>query len=265
MSLDAYKFREDGHSTHSFGPTFGAAAAAGSLVRVNERQATISAFLCGAAGVRDLVLDARRGARREGVRLRRHAGAQRRHRGDAWSRTGFSGVEDVFSGERNFFVALRPPANPEELVRGLGEAYEILRTNIKRWSVGSPIQAPLDSLAILIQEHGVKAEQVEKLTIRVAHRGTNTTDNRPMPDINMQHMCAVMLIDGTVTFKSSHDEKRLRDPKASGIQEKNRSSGRRRPDQGHAGAAGDRRDRACATDAPCGITRWQCAAPPRTR
>jgi len=126
---------------------------------------------------------------------------------------GFSGVEDVFSGERNFFVAHGRPADPEVLVRRLGEDYEILRTNIKRWSVGSPIQAPLDSLAILIREHGVKAEQVEKLTIRVAHRDKNTTDNRPMPDINMQHMCAVMLMDGTVTFKSSHDEKRFRDRK----------------------------------------------------
>src|SRR5437867_811335 len=31
MALDAYEFREDGHSTHSFGPIFGAAAAAGAL------------------------------------------------------------------------------------------------------------------------------------------------------------------------------------------------------------------------------------------
>jgi 2-methylcitrate dehydratase PrpD len=126
---------------------------------------------------------------------------------------GFTGVDDVFSGERNFLAAHGRPANPAELVRGLGEDYEILRTNIKRWSVGSPIQAPLDSLSILIKEHGVKAAQVEKLTIRVAHRDKNTTDNRPMPDICMQHMCAVMLFDGTVTFKSSHDEKRFRDRK----------------------------------------------------
>jgi len=126
---------------------------------------------------------------------------------------GFSGVDDVFSGERNFFVAHGRPADPERMVRGLGEEYEILRTNIKRWSVGSPIQAPLDSLKILIEEHGVKAAEVEKLTIRVAHRDKNTTDNRPMPDINMQHLCAVMLFDGTVTFKSSHDEKRFRNAK----------------------------------------------------
>jgi 2-methylcitrate dehydratase PrpD len=47
----------------------------------------------------------------------------------------------------------------------------------------------------------------------VAHQGANTVDNRAMPDICMQHMCAVMLIDGKVTFASSHDEKRMRDRK----------------------------------------------------
>ena len=82
MSLDAFKFREDGHSTHSFGPTFGAAAAAASLVGC-ERYSRSGMLLSYAAQQASghLLLDARRGAHREGVRLRRHAGAQRRHRG----------------------------------------------------------------------------------------------------------------------------------------------------------------------------------------
>jgi 2-methylcitrate dehydratase PrpD len=129
---------------------------------------------------------------------------------------GFTGVDDVFSGERNFFVAYdearrigRPP-DPQRLVQGLGSTYEIMNTNIKRWSVGSPIQAPLDSLLDLIRAHGIKADEVEKLTVRVSKQGANTTDNRTMPDICMQHMCAVMLIDGIVTFASSHDEKRMK-------------------------------------------------------
>ena len=65
----------------------------------------------------------------------------------------------------------------------------------------------------VIRKHGIKAADVDKLIVRVAHQGANTTDNRNMPDICMQHMCAVMLLDGTVTFKSSHDEKRMRDAK----------------------------------------------------
>jgi 2-methylcitrate dehydratase PrpD len=49
--------------------------------------------------------------------------------------------------------------------------------------------------------------------VRVAHLGANTTDNREMPDICMQHLCAVMLLDGSVSFKSSHDEARMRHPR----------------------------------------------------
>jgi 2-methylcitrate dehydratase PrpD len=97
------------------------------------------------------------------------------------------------------------------LVLGLGTTYEIMNTNIKRWSVGSPIQAPLDSLLDLIGAHGIEAGDVEKLVVRVAHQGANTVDNRNMPDICMQHMCAVMLLDGKVTFRSAHDIKRMRD------------------------------------------------------
>jgi 2-methylcitrate dehydratase PrpD len=126
---------------------------------------------------------------------------------------GFSAVEDVFDGERNFFVAYGRAPKPQELVRELGATFEIMNTNIKRWSVGSPMQAPLDSLLDLMREHHINASDVEKITVRVSHQGANTVNNRNMPDICMQHMCAVMLLDGTVTFKSSHDDKRMSDPK----------------------------------------------------
>jgi 2-methylcitrate dehydratase PrpD len=124
---------------------------------------------------------------------------------------GLSGVEDVFSGERSFFVAY--PGEAQALVRGLGETFEILNASIKRWSVGSPIQAPLDSLLVLMKENALKPDEVVRAVVRVAHQGANTVDNRDMPDICMQHMCAVMLLDSFVTFKSSHDEKRMRDKK----------------------------------------------------
>ena len=139
---------------------------------------------------------------------------------------GFTGVEDVFAGERNFFVAydetrrIGKAPEPGRLVHELGSTYEILNTNIKRWSVGSPIQAPLDALVDLIRAHTIKAAEVEKLVVRVSHVGANTTNNRHMPDICMQHMCAVMLLDGIVTFKSAHDEKRMRDPKVLALRSK---------------------------------------------
>lgn len=218
MALHAYDFREAGHSTHSFGPMFGAAAAAGALAGLTATQVRhlLSYTAQQASGVSCWMRD------EEHIEKAFDFGGMPARNGVAAAAMvahGFTAVEDVFSGERNFFVAydesrrIGKPPEPERLVRELGSTYEIMNTNIKRWSVGSPIQAPLDALIELIRTHGVKADDVEKLTVRVAHQGANTTDNRNMPDICMQHMCAVMLLDGIVTFESAHDEKRMREPR----------------------------------------------------
>jgi 2-methylcitrate dehydratase PrpD len=209
LSLGAHQFREDGHSTHSFGPMFGAAAAAGALAGLKESQIryVLSYTAQQASGISCWMRD------EEHIEKAFDFGGMPARNGvtaAAMVAHGFSAVEDVFAGERNFFVAYGRAPDPARLVHGLGETYEIMHTNIKRWSVGSPIQAPLDSLAELMREHRMAAEDVERLVVRVAHQGANTVDNRSMPDICMQHMCAVMLLDGTVSFKSSHDAKRMR-------------------------------------------------------
>ncbi len=210
MALDAHRFREDGHSTHSFGPMFGAAAAAGALAGLTERQVRhlLSFTAQQASGVSCWMRD------REHVEKAFDFGGMPARNGVAAATmvaSGFTGVDDVFSGERSFFAAYGRKPDPAALVRDLGLRYEIMNTNIKRWPVGSPIQAPLDSLRELMGKHSVHAGDIEKVVVRVAHQGANTVDNRDMPDISMQHMCAVMLIDGTVTFASSHDVKRMRD------------------------------------------------------
>jgi 2-methylcitrate dehydratase PrpD len=138
---------------------------------------------------------------------------------------GFTAVEDVFEGERNFYVAYGGLGKPALLGKDLGRRYEIMNTNIKRWSVGSPIQAPLDSLLHLIRTHSVRAEDVEHVEVRVSITGANTTDNRHMPDICMQHMVACMLLDGIVTFESSHDEARMKDPKVLALRKRVTSIG----------------------------------------
>jgi 2-methylcitrate dehydratase PrpD len=212
QSLGAMRFRAAGHSTHSFGPTFGAAAAAGALAGLDQRRTRylLSYAAQQASGISCWMRD------EEHIEKAFDFGGMPARNGVTAAimvAHGFTGLEDVLSGERNFFVAYGDSPDPEELARELGERYEIMHTDIKRWAVGSPIQAPLDSLLELIRAHRVRADEVESVTVRVAHLGANTTDNREMPDICMQHLCAVMLLDGTVSFRSSHDVARMRDPK----------------------------------------------------
>jgi 2-methylcitrate dehydratase PrpD len=124
---------------------------------------------------------------------------------------GWNGVDDVFSGADNFFQAYAPKGKPELLVDGLGSRYEITRTDIKKWTVGSPIQAPLDAVENIRTKRPFEADQVKSVVVRLAPSVATVVDNRDIPDICLQHMMAVMLIDKTASFKAAHDKPRMKD------------------------------------------------------
>jgi 2-methylcitrate dehydratase PrpD len=126
---------------------------------------------------------------------------------------GWTGVDDVFTGQYNFLDAYGTHTDPSHLIDQLGERYEVTRTNIKKWSVGSPIQAPLDAMQAIEAKHALAPDQVREITVRVATEEANLVDDREMPDISLQHMVAVMLVDKTVTFGSAHDKARMQDPR----------------------------------------------------
>jgi 2-methylcitrate dehydratase PrpD len=126
-------------------------------------------------------------------------------------RSGWNGVDDIFSGADNFFLAYAPKAQPAQLVEQLGERYEVVRTDIKKWTVGSPIQGPLDAVEAMRGRRPFEAEEVQRVTVRLAPSVAAVVDNRDIPDICLQHMIAVMLLDKTVSFKAAHDKPRMQD------------------------------------------------------
>jgi 2-methylcitrate dehydratase PrpD len=125
---------------------------------------------------------------------------------------GGTGVDDVFSGADNFFQAFLPKNDPAMIIEKLGERYEVTRTSFKKWTTGSPIQAVLDALVNLQKRDAFKADDVKQVLVRVATNEAAIVNNREIPDISLQHLVAVMLIDKTVSFKSAHDVARMKDP-----------------------------------------------------
>jgi 2-methylcitrate dehydratase PrpD len=77
--------------------------------------------------------------------------------------------------------------------------------------VGSPIQAALDALELLRKQHPFDADQVQQMTVRLATDEAAIVNNREIPDICVQHMLAVALLDKTVTFASAHDPTRMKE------------------------------------------------------
>jgi 2-methylcitrate dehydratase PrpD len=126
--------------------------------------------------------------------------------------SGFTGVSDVFSGHENFFQSYAPKADPAGLIEKLGERYEVTQTIIKKWSTGGPIQSPLDAVLNLWRQHPFDADQVEKIVVRLSTSAAPKVDDSRVPDLSLQYLVAVMLLDGTVSFLAAHDIARMRDP-----------------------------------------------------
>jgi 2-methylcitrate dehydratase PrpD len=133
---------------------------------------------------------------------------------------GFTGVWDVFDGEHNALAALSTAPKPEEMVAGLGSRYFVTETAIKPFSVGYPIQAPLDAFLTLHREHGLTVNNVERIVVRLPEDGARIVNDRAMPDVNCQHIIAVALVDGTVSFEDSHSYERMADPKVRAAKER---------------------------------------------
>jgi 2-methylcitrate dehydratase PrpD len=212
MTLGGQKFEAESHwSTHSIAPLFGAAAAAGCAASLNAQQMR---WMLGytaqqSSGLGSWNRDT------EHIQKAFLFGGMNARSGVTSAllvKYGWTGLDDVFSGKDNFFQAYNPNADPSGLIDKLGERFEVTRTNIKKWPVGSPIQAALDALEIVRKEHAFDAAQVRQVNVRLATDEAAIVNNREIPDICVQHILAVALVDKTITFASAHDVARMKDP-----------------------------------------------------
>jgi 2-methylcitrate dehydratase PrpD len=204
---------ESSLSTHSIAGTFGAAAAAACAANLDTRQMRWA--LDYAAQQSSGII----AWRRDTDHIEKafvFAGMPARNGVTAALvvRSGWNGVDDIFSGADNFFKAYAPKAEPERLVDKLGGRYEIVETDIKKWTVGSPIQGPLDAVEAIRNKRTFEADQVRRVTVRLAPSVAAVVDNRDIPDICLQHMVAVILLDKTVSFQAAHDKARMQDATA---------------------------------------------------
>ena len=125
---------------------------------------------------------------------------------------GLSGVDDVLDGTHNLFIALSPKPQPEEMVKDLGQRFFVTESAIKTYSVGYPIQSPLDALLTLRRQHGLVPGNVRRILIRLPTDAMGIVGASAMPDVNCQHLVALALVKGAVSFVDSHDTALLQDP-----------------------------------------------------
>jgi 2-methylcitrate dehydratase PrpD len=205
--LDHYK-----HSSHAFGGIFGATAAASALYGLDAARVphALAYAVQLASGIPCWLGDS---DRIEKAFMFGGMPAQGGVQAASMAAAGFTGSAQALEGNPGLFSAFPDLARPELAIDELGSRFEVVNTSIKKWAVGSPIQSALNSMESLMAEHGIEAEDIGEITIELPPRRAEAVDNRPMPDVNIQHQLALMLIDGKVTFASGHDHARMNDPR----------------------------------------------------
>jgi 2-methylcitrate dehydratase PrpD len=211
-ALGGQLFNHDGHKAiHGFTGTFGAASAAGCAAGLDAQQMR---WLLDYAAQQASGLAAWQRDTEHIEKSFVFAGMPARNGVTAalLVQLGGTGVTDIFSGADNFLQAFAPKADPAQLIDKLGQRYEVTSTNIKKWTVGGPIQAALDALEALLKRRPLEPDQVKQMIVRLGPVMGSVVNNREMPDICVQHMLAVMLIDKTASFAAAHDKARMQDP-----------------------------------------------------
>src|SRR3546814_20313598 len=69
----------------------------------------------------------------------------------------------------------------------------------------------VQTCALPISSQAIAPDEIDHVTLRLSDLEHSVVDDRHMPDICIQHMVAIMLLDRTVTFASAHDDRRMAD------------------------------------------------------
>ncbi len=133
--------------------------------------------------------------------------------------SGWTGLDEALEGPRTLFQARAQPAKGRSMEPPLVLGHEILGSNIKKWCVGSPAQAPLDCVQALLPQLP-PMEEIQSISVEIRSDEAFIVDNRDMPNICLQHLVALYLVDRKLTFDSVHDPKRMDDPRVRSIRNK---------------------------------------------
>ncbi len=152
--------------------------------------ATCGAFGAAAAAGRVMGLDAAHIASALGIALSQTAGSLQFLANGAWTkrfqvgwaamaglaaatlaREGFKGAAEALEGRHGFLHAYAPAPEPERALEGLGERYELMATAVKPYPSCRYGHAGIDAALALRAEHGLKAAEIEQVTLGLPRAG----------------------------------------------------------------------------------------------
>jgi 2-methylcitrate dehydratase PrpD len=133
---------------------------------------------------------------------------------------GMTGVSDVLDGTHNLFSALSTQPKPDAMLAGLGSRFYVTESAIKTFSVGYPNQSALDALLTLHKQYGLVPDNVRSILVKLPTDAVGIVGNSAMADVNCQHLIALAMLKGAVSFNDSHNASLMKDPAVLAVRQK---------------------------------------------
>jgi 2-methylcitrate dehydratase PrpD len=152
--------------------------------------ATCGAFGAAAAAARVLGLDAAATACAFGIALSQAAGSLQFLANGAWTkrfqvgwagmagfvaamlaREGFKGAAEPIEGKHGFLRAYAPAPEPGRVVQDLGTIWELMLTGVKPYPSCRWGHAGIDAALALREAHGLRAQDIDSVTLGISHAG----------------------------------------------------------------------------------------------
>jgi 2-methylcitrate dehydratase PrpD len=75
----------------------------------------------------------------------------------------------------------------------------------------------LDATTALVGDHHIGPGDAKAIRITMPDDRMHIVDNRSSPDLCVQHLASIAVVDGTVSFEATHDHLRMSDPIVQGV------------------------------------------------
>jgi 2-methylcitrate dehydratase PrpD len=213
------------HSTGTCG-VFGATVIAGKLLGLDADQLTTALGIAGsmASGSMEYLTD--------GAWTKRMHPGWAAHNGILAARLakeGYVGPKTIIEGPFGFLNAYTRKATPGKILEKLGSPYKIMETNIKVHACCRYIHAAIDAALHLVEERGVRADDVQRIHASVLRAGYDVVadpiDKKRVPSnvieaqFSVPFAIAVSLVKGGAGF-NEFIQRNVEDPKVRATMQK---------------------------------------------
>ncbi len=193
------------HITGTAG-VFGAAAAVGKLLKLNEQQMVWALGIAAtqSAGLREMF-----GSMCKSF----HPGSAARNGFAAalLAQQNFTSADAGIEGMRGFGQVMSSKFDPKVITEGLGKSYELSRNMYKPFACGLVVHAAIDGCLQLKREHHLRGDEIKRIALRVNPLVLELTANKKPRDglqgkFSVFHACAAAIVRGAALEAQFADE-----------------------------------------------------------